>query len=229
MKPPLPIPCLCLVTDLRLCQLDLGELESKVAGAVRGGVNVVQLREKDLPGGPLLEVAERLRRLTEGSALLFINERVDVAVACGADGVQLGEQGMPVGAARRVAGENVLIGRSVHSVEGAVEAERAGADLLLLGSTFATDSHAGVKPSGPHLLSRIADRLSIPLLGIGGIGAANVGQVIDGGGSGAAVISAILGSGNPEGAAREMKGAIDAAWERHYTSQPESPARSGRG
>ena len=229
MRPPLPIPCLCLVTDRLLCRCDLGELEARVAGAIRGGVNLVQLREKDLPGGRLLELAERVRRLTEGSALLFINERVDVAVACGADGVQLGEHGMAVADARRVAGEDILIGRSVHNVNGAVEAERAGADLLLVGSTFATSSHSGVEPSGPQLLSRIADRESIPLLGIGGISAGNVGQVIGAGASGAAVISAILGSADPEGAARDMKRNIDAAWERHHTSRPESTARSGRG
>ena len=100
----IPIPCLCLVTDRRLCNSDPEELERRVAGAVRGGVNMVQLREKDLTGGRLLELALRLRKATNGSALLFVNERADVALACGADGVQLGEEGLPPEAARKVAG-----------------------------------------------------------------------------------------------------------------------------
>ena len=175
MRPPVPTPCLCLVTDRRLCHFDAGELEEKVRLAVKGGVNLVQLREKDLPGIQLLSLAERLRKVTDGSALLFINERVDVALACGADGVQLGEQALPVESVRRVAGESLLIGRSVHSLEGALAAADQGADLLVVGSVFPTGSHLDVEPVGPGLLSRIAGMLSIPFLGIGGISGSQCG------------------------------------------------------
>ena len=208
----IPIPCLCLVTDRRLCNSDLEELERRVVDAVKGGVNLVQLREKDLPGGQLLELAGRLRKATDGSALLFINERVDVALACGADGVQLGEDGLPLGAARKVAGENLIIGRSVHSMESAIAAEDEGAGFLVVGAIFPTDTHPGAEPEGPQLLSRIMGKVGIPFAGIGGISAANVDKVIGAGASGAAVISTILAAEDTEQAARGLKSAIDTAW-----------------
>ena len=155
----IPAPCLCLVTDGRFWRPDSRELERKVDLALQGGVDLVQLREKGLTGGPLLELACGLRRVTEGRALLFVNERVDVAAACGADGVQLGEEGLSVQAARRVAGPGMLVGRSVHTVEGAVTAAGEGADLLLLGAVFATPSHACLLYTSPSprdgLLSRM--------------------------------------------------------------------------
>ena len=211
----MPVPCLCLVTDRRVCGSDLAELEQKVTAAVKAGVNVVQLREKDLPGGRLLELAKRLRRTTEGSSLLLINERVDVAVACDGDGVQLGEEAMPVTAARKAAGADYLLGRSVHSLEGAIAAERQGADFLVVGPTFATESHTTVKATGLALLSQIAGKTRVPLVGIGGIDAARVHQVIGAGASGVATIRAILAAGDPERAARELRDALDAAW-RHF-------------
>ncbi|MCE2463806.1 MAG: thiamine phosphate synthase [Dehalococcoidia bacterium] len=213
----IPIPCLCLVTDRRLCNSDPEALERRVAGAVRGGVNMVQLREKDLPGGLLLELAVRLRKATNGSALLFVNERVDVALASRADGVQLGEGGLPPEAARKVAGENLIVGRSVHSVESALAAEGEGADFLVVGTIFPTGTHPGAEPEGPRLLSRIMDRVSIPFAGIGGISAANVGEVMGAGSSGAAVISTILAAEDTEQAARDLKSAIDRAWSRRST------------
>lgn len=219
MKSPIPTPCLCLVTDRRLCGSDPRELEERVARAVRGGVNLVQLREKDLPGAQLLALAERLRKVTQGSTLLFINERVDVALACRADGVQLAEDGIPVEAARELAGDGLLIGRSVHSLEGALAAEGQRADILVAGAAFPTRSHPQREPVGPRLLTEIAERVRLPLLGIGGIDEANVGEVVDAGASGAAVISAILSSENPERAARGLKDAIDAAWRDLDTSQ----------
>ena len=218
MKLTVPVPCLCLVTDRRMCHGDHRELEWKVASAVKGGVNLVQLREKDLPGGQVLALAERLREAVEGSALLFVNERVDVALASGAEGVQLGEEGLPVDEARRIAGERLLIGRSVHSLEGALAAEASGADLLVAGAIFATGSHTKALPAGPQLLSSIASQSSLPLMGIGGISRYNVAQVMDAGASGAAVVSAILGAQDPEQAARELKDAIDESWQLRYPS-----------
>ena len=210
--PPIPTPLLCLVTDRRAVHLQDEQLVERVYRAVRGGVSMVQLRERDLPGGELLKLAERLRESTEGTALLFVNDRVDVALACGADGVQLGEAGLDVGAARRVAGNSLLVGRSVHSVEGAAEAEREGADFLVVGTIYPTSSHHAEEPAGPQLLARIASRVATPFVGIGGINAANVGEVVEAGASGVAVISAILTAKDPEAAASQLKMAIDAAW-----------------
>ena len=212
MKPLIPCPCLCLVTDRRLCHSQPMELEKKVAQAVAAGVNMVQLREKDLPGGQLLELAERLRRVTDGRALLFVNERVDVALACGAEGVQLGEDAVPVEAARQVVGDRLLIGRSVHSVEGAWSAEKEGADFLVVGSVFPTVSHSGNQAAGPQLLSQVAGTVRTPFVGIGGINSGNVEQVITAGASGAAVMRSILAAQDTARAARELKEAICVAW-----------------
>ncbi|MDP3064950.1 MAG: thiamine phosphate synthase [Chloroflexota bacterium] len=212
MALPFPPPYLCLVTDRSLRQER--SLDEAVAQAVEGGVNMVQLREKDLPGGPLLELAARLRQRTRGRALLFVNERVDVALACGADGVQLGEQALPVMAARRLVptGSGLLIGRSVHGAEGAAEAERQGADLLVAGSLFHTRSHPGVEPLGLTLLARIAAQAGVPVLGIGGVTAANAAQAIEAGAQGVAVISAILAAPDPREAAKELWDVLREAW-----------------
>ena len=226
MKLPVPIPCLCLVTDRRLCGTDEREVVEKVARAVSGGVDLVQLREKDLPGGRLLQIAGRLRKVTKDSALLFINERVDVAMACGADGVQLGEEGISVDSAREVAGESLLIGRSVHGLEGALDADSQGADFLLVGAIYSTRSHPHAIPAGVQLLSNVASKARIPFAGIGGIHAANVAQVMGAGASGAAVISAILAAEDPELAARELKQAIDEAWRQTHVYQHGEPVGS---
>ena len=203
----LPNPALCLVTDRRVCPPD--ELPGRVAAAVAGGVDIVQLRDKEEAGGALLELAAALRGVTRKSAILLVNERADVATACGADGVQLGEAAMPTASARPILPEGSIIGRSVHSVEGATQAEASGADFLLVGTMFATRSHPGEEPSGPDLLARIRTACGgIPLLAIGGITADNVAQVMQAGADGVAVITAILASPDPERAASEIKSAM---------------------
>jgi thiamine-phosphate diphosphorylase len=209
---------LCLVTDGRFWQPDPRELERKVDLSLQGGVDMVQLREKGLAGGPLLELAHGLRRVTEGRALLFVNERVDVAMACGADGVQLGEDGLSVQAARRVAGPGLLVGRSVHTAAGAVAAEKEGADILLVGAVFPTQSHVGGQSAGAGLLAEAAGRVTIPIAGIGGITAGNVGEVMRAGAAGAAVIRAILGADDPCRAARELRNTMDEAVEARRVS-----------
>ncbi len=182
---------------------------------------MVQLREKGLPGGELLRLALDLRGTTKRRALLFVNERVDVALACEADGVQLGEEALPVAAARKVAGEKLLIGRSVHSLEGAIEAEREGADLLVVGTIFATASHPGAQPAGVSLLREVASRVTIPLVGIGGIEAGNAAQVMRAGAVGVAVIRSVLAAPEPEEAARTLwqvlSSAKDLAWQQGGT------------
>ena len=205
----LPYPTLCLVTELSLAS---GEaLLDKVEKAVDGGVNAVQLRAKELAGGRLLSLARSLRKITGQRALLFINDRIDVAIAAEADGVQLAEDAICVETARRLAGEEMLVGRSVHSLEGAVEAEAQGASFLVLGAIFTSDSKPGVEPAGIGLLEEAARRVSIPVLGIGGIDQSNAGQVIKAGGYGVAVIRSILASSNPAQATREIKQSMSAA------------------
>jgi thiamine-phosphate pyrophosphorylase len=183
-----------------------------VAEAVAGGVDLVQLREKELSGGRLLELAASLKEAIGGSALLIINERADVAVACGAQGVQLGEEALPVAAARNILGPHALIGRSVHSAEGAAQAIEQGADFLVVGTMYATRSHPGVRPAGPGLVRRIAPNCPVPIIGIGGINTANVAEVLQAGAQGVAVITSILSAPRPGEAARQLKQAMLAVW-----------------
>ena len=172
----------------------------------------MQLRDKEQPGGALLEQAVALQSITQGRALLLVNERADVALAAAA-GVQLGETAMPTAKVRALMAPNAIIGRSVHSVAGALDAAADGPDFLMVGTMFATRSHPGEEPSGPGLLSRIVSAgVAIPLLGIGGISADNVADVMAAGAHGAAVITGILASKDPETAARRLKSAmLDAA------------------
>ena len=198
----LPSPTLCLVTDRSQC---LGRsLEEVVAQAVVGGVNLVQLREKDLPAKKLLDLALRLREITSGKALLFINDRADVALACDADGVQLGEEGLPVEATRKLSEGRLLLGRSVHSVEGAQKAVAHGADVLIVGTIFPTTSHPDAVAGGVELLERVRDHVNVPFLAIGGVKAENIFSVIQGGALGAAVITAVARSPDAEIASREL-------------------------
>ena len=209
MPAALPDPCLCLVTDRRVG--DAATLVTRVAQAVSGGVDLVQLREKDLPGAQLLELAAALREALGDAALLVVNERVDVAAALPADGVQLGEDALPVPAARRLLGPDALIGRSVHSVAGAEQAAEDGADFLVVGTMYASPSHPGEAPAGPGLVRAVAQTGPLPIIGIGGITAANCGEVITAGAMGVAVITGILADPDPGAAARRIKEAMQAA------------------
>lgn len=217
MRPLLSEPCLCLVTDRRIT----GEtqLVDRVARAVAGGVNMVQLREKDLPGGRLLALADALKNAIGDSSLLVINERVDVASRANADGVQLGEEALSVSSARDIIGPDVAVGRSVHSLEGAVQAAKEGADFLVVGTMFASSSHPGEKPAGPDLIRKIAMECSLPIIGIGGINLSNIEQVMEAGASGVAVISSILAASDPREAAHRMKQAM-------LSTRPANRARS---
>ena len=202
----LPIPCLTLITDRRLCQRL--SLEEAVARAVAGGVNVVQLREKDLTAAQLVPLADRLRAITQGKALLIVNGRLDVALLCAADGIHLPEKGPSVAATRRLAGDGFIIGRSVHDVEEAMKAEEEGADYVQVGAIFPTRSHPGLSPAGPALLESVAARVTIPIVAVGGITAENVGQVMQAGARGVAVISAILDSPSPTSSGRRLAEAM---------------------
>ena len=208
---PLPRPVLCLVTDRRLCRGR--ELEQVVEAAVQGGCGMVQLREKDLAAGKLLKLASRLRSITDGRTLLIVNDRVDVALAAGADGVQLPEEGLTVAAAR-LSGGGMLVGRSVHSVAGGVQAAADGADFLVAGSVFATASHPDAEPQGLGLISQLASVVDTPVIGIGGIDGGNVESVMRSGASGAAVIRSISESECPEESARELTRRMVGAWDR---------------
>ena len=202
MRPRIPSSCLCLVTDRR--RTASGDLVDTVSRAVSGGVGMVQLREKDLPARELLDLARRLREVTVGKALLIVNDRLDIALLSDADGVQLGEDGLDAASARQLMGPDKLIGRSVHSVAGAIAAEREGADFLVLGTIFPTASHPGAETGGLDRVRAATRAVNIPVLAIGGITSDNALGVMNAGASGIAVITAITLVADAEGAARRL-------------------------
>ena len=165
---------------------------------------MVQLREKDLSARDLYELGLRVKNAIAGRAKLIVNDRVDVALALNADGVQLPEDGMPVAEARRIVGPDMLIGRSVHSVSGAVEAQSDGADFLIAGTIFRSQSHPDGAAQGTNFLRSLCREVSLPVLAIGGVTSQNVHDVMEAGCSGAAVISAISEAEDPGAATRSL-------------------------
>ena len=182
------------------------DLAQVIAQALDAGLPAVQLREKDLPGRPLLALAERLRRATaERGAQLFVNDRLDVARAAGADGVHLGEQSFPVAVARALLPQ-ALIGTSVHTV---ADAAARAADFVFFGPVFATPSKASFgPPQGPERLAAAARGAGKPVLAIGGIDAGRLDAVHAAGAHGIAVIRAILVAGDPGAATRALLTAL---------------------
>ncbi len=186
-------------------------LEKIVRESVAGGVSVVQLREKNVGTREFLDQAFVLRQVaSELGIQLIINDRVDVALACGADGVHLGQEDMPCAFARRIAGNDTIIGVSVSTADEALEAEADGADYLGVGPLFATATKPDAQPAtGLGVLRSIRRAVRVPLVGIGGITEANAGAVISAGADGVAVVSAIIASPDPGAAARAIRSAID--------------------
>lgn len=188
---------LYLVTDRKLFADNQGLLKA-VEESLKGGLKAVQLREKDLGIRELLGMAYSLRELTgRYGAALFINDRVDVALAVKADGVHLGQESVPAYAARKASKGGLIVGVSTHSLAEAVESEKDGADFITLGPVYHTDSKAGFGyPLGPDTLKNVCAAVSLPVFAIGGVKSENLKEVRICGAKGAAVISAILCSDN---------------------------------
>jgi thiamine-phosphate pyrophosphorylase len=201
----------CLVTDRHLCG-GTAALVEKVAAAVRGRAGAVQLREKDLSGRALRALAQELLQICHaGGARLLINDRIDVALAVGADGVHLPADSFPVADARRLLGPDSLIGVSTHSLEEVLEAEREGADFAVFGPVFETPSKATQgPPQGLDRLGHVTASTSLPVFAIGGITAARVPAVRHAGAHGIAAIGAFLAAEDVEGAARVLVEAMNA-------------------
>ncbi len=186
---------LYLITDRKLF-VDRLAFFSALEEALKGGVRALQLREKDLETRALLDMAYHLREVTDRYGVkLFINDRLDIALAVKADGVHLGGWSIPVGAARKIAGKGMLIGVSAHSVEEAVLADRGGADFVTLGPVYETPSKMSYgRPLGTDVLKKVKDEISLPVFAIGGIKKERVAEVLKSGAYGIALISAILSS-----------------------------------
>jgi thiamine-phosphate pyrophosphorylase len=199
---------LYVVTDEGLSK-GLGHTEI-AERAVEGGADVIQLRDKRMEGRALMEHARAIRRLTKRAGRLFIvNDRVDVALASGADGVHLGQEDIPLRDARAIAPEGFIIGVTVHDVAEAEEAERGGADYIGLSPIFLTGSKSDAGAAcGLGTLREVKARILIPVVAIGGIGPSNAREVLEAGADGLAVISAVVSQEDVSAAARELKAII---------------------
>lgn len=189
-----------------------------VEAAVEGGVDVVQLREKGTSARHRHELGRELRGLTAaGDVPLIVNDRADVAATVGADGVHLGDEDLPVPAARELLGPSATIGRSVSSVSAAEAAVADGADYLGVGAVFRTESK-DVDPDesevGVETVRAIADAVDAPIVAIGGITPENAADAVAAGADGVAVITAITGTEDVTAAARALKAAVRRGRER---------------
>lgn len=198
---------LYLVTDRSLA---LGRATANiVAAAVRGGVTCVQLREKHCSTREFIEEARAVKTVLaqmERHIPLIINDRLDVALAVGADGVHLGQTDMCLADARRLSGPTMAIGISAESVEDALQAERDGADYVGISPVFATPTKTDTaQPLGLAGIRAIRAAVSLPLVGIGGIDQENAAAVLQAGTDGVAVVSAIVGACCPRSAATALK------------------------
>ncbi len=188
---------LLFITDRTLSPAPLSE---RVREACEAGVRAVQLREKDLPGRELFELATRLREETaRHGAALFVNDRLDIALATGANGVHCPENGFSPDVAARVikaaaAGEaKQTVGASVHSPTGALRAQEQGADFITFGPVFATPSKAAWgEPQGLDALELVCRRVDLPVFAVGGVTAERAAACLERGAAGVAVISAVM-------------------------------------
>ena len=181
-----------------------------VASAIDGGVDVVQLREKDLSARERYEIGREVREITrEADVPLIVNDRVDLALAVDAEGVHLGDDDLPVPVARDLLGEEAIIGRSVSFVEDARTAQQRGADYLGVGAIYATGSKADIEDDeyaiGTERLADIVEAVDIPVVGIGGVTSGNAADVLAAGADGVAVITEITDAEDPEAATRELR------------------------
>lgn len=176
-----------------------------VRQALEGGATLVQYRSKHSDGGPMYAEALELKALCDSCGVpLIINDRVDLAMAIGAAGVHLGQDDLPCAAARKIMGNDYVIGVSAHNPEEALQAVADGADYLGCGAVFGSATKQGVQELGLANLRAIRQVSKLPMVGIGGVTAANYEQVLQTGAEGAAIISGILAAGDITARVRQI-------------------------
>ena len=175
-----------------------------VAKAIAGGAGIIQLRDKESTAKKLIQDGFALRKLTSEKDVIFIiNDRVDVALVVDADGVHLGQDDFPINIARKIIGEDKIIGVSVGSVEEAIQAVKDSADYISIGSVFPTRTKPDAGDAvGTSIITEIKKYIDVPLVAIGGITADNIAKVAAAGADCAAVISAVVSADDVEEAAR---------------------------
>ncbi len=181
-------------------------LYQQVEAALKGGVTCVQLREKDLDEARFLQEAKEICALCRRYNVPFIvNDNVDIAIACGADGIHVGQEDMVADEVRRLVGDGMILGVSVHTVEEAREAVRNGADYLGLGAVFPTSTKTDVDLMSNETLRDICNAVDVPIVAIGGIHQENIGKLSGSGVDGVALVSAIFSAEDIELACRELR------------------------
>ena len=177
-----------------------------IEAALRGGVTLVQLREKSVSGRLFLERALAVKSLCDKyNVPLLINDRIDIALACKAQGVHLGQEDIPLAAARELLGDKAIIGISAHTLEEARLADLEGADYLGVGAVFPTSTKEDASEVGLERLKQLRTITKLPLVGIGGVNVLNYAKVLAAGAQGAAIISGILGADDIENEVRKIK------------------------
>ena len=179
------------VTDVREND-SLDMLLEKIDSAYRGGADIVQLRAKKLNDLQIFQLGRKIRQIADKyKKLFFLNDRADLAIACGADGVHVGQDDLPIAVIRKMNPE-LLIGKSTHSFEQALEAEKENPDYLGVGPVFATPTKPDYRPAGLEFVKQAAERISLPFVAIGGIDLTNIEQVLKAGATRIAVVRAVF-------------------------------------
>ncbi|MFH0985659.1 MAG: thiamine phosphate synthase [Candidatus Omnitrophota bacterium] len=194
------------VTDLKE---ESSDTLRKIEAAFRGGTDIVQLRSKVLPGAALVRLGLKIKKIAEKSRkLFFINDRVDIALLTGADGVHLGQEDVPVRQARKLAkrlGRRIWVGKSTHTLKQALAAVKEGADYIGVGPVFATPTKPNARSVGLRFVKQAAATVRIPWVAIGGIDLGTIRDVVAAGASRVALVRAIFAAKDPERAARELQ------------------------
>lgn len=199
---------LCVITDTavqkKYSHFELAKM------AVKGGADIIQLRDKFLPTSELIEAASKISAYCKKHKVLFlVNDRLDIAMISNADGVHLGKEDIPVTEARKLLGKRKIIGGTAHSLKEARQREKEGADYIGYGHIYATGSkHKPDKPKGTRELTEIVKKIKTPVLAIGGIGIENIPEVNQTGVHGVAVIGSVVKSKDPQNAVRKLRKAI---------------------
>ena len=178
-----------------------------------GPVAALHVRGRDIPAARLHAIADHLQAVAlRTGAWLLVNDRVDIAMAVRANGVQLGARSLRVSDARALLGASAQIGCSVHSSAEARRAERDGADFIVLGTIYESASHAGHAPAGPQLVHEVAGQTLLPIIAIGGVTAGRIAELAAAGAHGAAVLGGIWHAGDVAAAAAGYAEALRSAW-----------------
>lgn len=176
-----------------------------IASALEGGVEIIQLREKNMPANKVLSLGKKVKQLClQYDATFIINDRVDIALLLEADGVHLGQDDLDIASAREILGENTIVGISTHAPEQALKAVEDGADYIGVGPVFATPTKQGRTPVGLNYVKWVSENIQIPAFAIGGIDLENVDEVLQAGLNKISVVRAIINATSPQKAANKF-------------------------